>query len=266
MKIQITKKDINPTFTDSRMLIDELSYSAKQWTSDELWENNIEYEPNEPYEYNFEKDLFEHTKTREALGDTIKKIKIDFPIGIKVKNASNLQAGAQIALNFPEVWNELLEAYTQALKDQRSNDDIISEQYEAELQEAIEDYQKEQYHEWLNGDRSNYAGVLSEIAKFYGASEPIDYNEKEPYTAVFAFEDEALAELMNLEEGEKPTEDNARAFLLSEIKSASEARGHKDREANEKRKAERESRAEYKAKQAQVAEKERKAKLLAMTK
>ena len=243
-------------FTNSGMLIDELAYSAKQWTSDDLQENNFEYEPNEPYQFDFETDLFSNTKTSKQLEKLCKVI--DFDISkdtTKVKNNQNLQAGAYYALNYPEKWQELLKAYTEAVKDQDINEIIISKDYAKELQEARDSFHDDLYHEWLHGgqERDNN-GVLYEIAKYYGA-ESVDYDKKNAGEITFTYEQDNRIDT---------DEKISKAWLLDQIFSASEMRRYKDDQVNAKRRAERERLAIYKAEQKTKAEADRKAKLLAM--
>jgi hypothetical protein len=173
-QITLTQKDIEKAKiqnSPSGMLIDELAYSAGQWTSEDLYSNNYEYEPNEPYSFDYEADLFLKTKTHPELCNTAREIGYEgnLPsLQMCIKKGTTLQAGVFTALRLPEIWSALLEMYTNKLKEDRT--DGISEAYNTQLQEEIDEYQEEQYREWLNGDRSNYAGVVKEIARYFTES------------------------------------------------------------------------------------------------
>ena len=179
MNITITQKDIEKAGiqnSESGMLIDELSYAAKQWTSEMLHSENIGYEPSELYNFDYEDDLLENTKTLQQLTDTLEKIDYNFDTSkIKILGGSSLQAGAQVALNYPDEWNEILEAYTEKLKDERTGG--ISKKYNEELQEELDDWYNDNYNKWLNGDR-DYIGVVKSIAKYFTDSGLGDYNKK----------------------------------------------------------------------------------------
>jgi len=144
MNITITQKDIEKAGiqnSESGMLIDELAYAAKQWTSEQLYSENIDYEPSFPYCFDYEADLLENTKTLQQLTGILEKIYYNFDTSkIKISGGSSLQAGAQVALNYPDEWSEILEAYTEKLKDERT--DGISEKYkeqaEKEQMERVE--------------------------------------------------------------------------------------------------------------------------------
>jgi len=253
---ETTKKDYPLVpFTNSGMLIDELAYSAKQWTSDDLQDNNFEYEPNEPYNFDFESDLFNQTKTKKDLYSLMASIGLSEYKTIDWIKTKKLQAGAYIALNYPDIWIELVETYTEAVKDQNTKDITISKEYRDELAEAVTSFHDDLYHEWLHGgcERDNN-GVIEEIRKYYGA-ESIDYDKENAGEITFTYEHGN-----HIDTDEKIS----KAWLLDQIFSASETRRYKDNQESEKRRAERERLAIYKKEQATKAEADRKAKLLAM--
>ena len=261
MNITITQKDIEKAGiqnSESGMLIDELAYAAKQWTSEMLYNENTGYEPSEPYNFDYEDDLLENTKTLQQLTDTLEKIDYDFDTStIKISGANSLQAGAQVALNYPDEWSEILEAYTEKLKDERT--DGISEKYNEELQEELDDWYNDRYSEWLNGDR-DYIGVVKSIAKYFTDSGIGDYNKKENE---YMF-------LLNDYDIEKAKEDGynkrqLKKWILQSIMQSSENRAYADKVEREKRKAERERVAQYKKEQAEKERTERIARLKALT-
>lgn len=260
MYIVITQKDIEKAGiqnSESGMLIDELAYSAKQWTSEMLYSENIDHEPSELYNFDYEDDLLENTKTREQLKYILQKLEIDMPIGLKVQNACNLYAGAQVALNSPDEWNEILEAYTEKLKDERT--DGISKKYNKALQDELDDWHNDRYSEWLNGDR-DYIGVVKSIAKYFIDSGQGEYNKKyHEYTF-----------LLNDYDIEKAKDDGynkrqLKKWILQSIMQSSENRAYADKAEREQRKAERERVAQYKKEQAEKADNERIARLKALT-
>lgn len=249
----------------SGMLIDELAYASGQWTSDDLYENNFEYEPREPYSFNYEADLFENTKVSDQLYNMARTLEVSINANWeRLSNEQGLQAGACVALNNSEEWDRLLLAYTEKL--QADGVDGISKAYNKELQDEKDSYNNDQYREWLNGNHKDYRGVVYEIAKYFtderdGSYTP--YNDTTKTDASYTF---------TLNENDIETaKDNGynknqlKAWLLDSIISSGNNRAREDKAKQEARKAERERLAEYKKKQREEAEVERRKKLLAMT-
>jgi len=265
MKITLKEKDIKDTYSDSGMLIDELAYSIDNWTSNDLYKNNLDYEPREPYQFDFETDLFNQTKTPEQLYSIAKTLEVSLNANWqKISEEQKLQAGACVALNNPEEWANLLSAYTEAVKEQSEFEgNIISELYQKELEEARENFHDDLYKEWLHGDRDS-KGIIREIGKYYGG-ESVEYSTKKQDEMTFTFEDGDIEETMELWNGKKATIKNVKEWLLIQISNASNARQQKEKKEREARKIERERLAIYKAEQSTRAEEARKAKLLAMT-
>ena len=257
--ITITQKDIEKRGiqnTDSGYIIDELAYSAGQWTSNDLYENNIGYEPNEPYCYDFEADLFEHTKTQEQLHELAERLDVGCTLS---KRKSNLQAGAYMALHNPMQWAELLKAWESAVRDQWNDDKLFSEAYQKELEEAKQSYHDDLYKEWLHGDYRDFAGVVYEIAKYFTDERSGDWDSKK---AEYTF-------TLNECDIEKYKEAGYRSnqikrALLDEIKSASDSNASKEKADREKRREEYERTKAYKEERKKQEEEERKKKLLAM--
>lgn len=277
LKIIITDKDLKKykkvmknkdgeeyrnMFSDSGMIIDELAYASKQWTSDELYQNNSEYEVYTPYEYNYEDDLFIATKTADKLYKLSYLLKVSLNANWeRIAKEQKMQAGACVALNNPESWNELLQAYKEKLQEERT--DGISKVYNEQLQEEIDSEWDNLYKEWLYGDRDSI-GVIKEIKKYWEA-EDVVYNKKDNDTFIFFFDKEQAKDTLENYNGEKLSAKNYKSYLLGEIQEAGEARQYKEKQENEKRKAERERLIEYKKERATQAELERKEKLLSMT-
>lgn len=259
--ITLTQKDIEKAGiqnTDSGLLIDELAYSAKQWTSNELDENNMDYEPGEPYMYNFENDLFNATKTLQSLIDISNLLSINFPVNTWISGESNLQAGAQLALNNPEVWEQLLTSYTEKLKDDRT--DGVSPAYNTALEKEINEYHDDQYKEWLNGYHIGCSGVIYEIAKYVTDERDGHYDEKNN-TYTFTINENDIEKYTD--QGYKKNQ--MKTALLADIKESSNARKQEDKEKAEKRKLERESIAVYHRERKEKEDKERREKLSKMT-
>lgn len=261
MYILITQKDIEKAriqYSESGMLIDELAYSAKQWTSEMLYSEIIDHEPSELYNFDYEDDLLENTKTLQQLTDILEKIDYYFDtLKIKISGVNSLQAGAQVALNYPDEWNEILEAYTENLKDERT--DGISKKYNKALQDELDDWHSDIYSEWLNGDR-DYIGVVKSIAKYFINSGQGEYNKKyHEYT--FLLNDYDIEKAKN----DGYNKRQLKKWILQSIMQSSENRAYADKAEREQRKAERERVAQYKKEQAEKAENERITRLKALT-
>lgn len=259
--ITITNKDIKDPYYGS--LINELAYAGKQWTEDDLWENNLEYEPYKPYDFNYEDDLFKATSTPDKLYKLAKELNVPLNANWeRIAKEQKLQAGATVALNNVAEWNDLLRAYTDKLEDDRT--DGISDNYNKVLQEELDYYQKDQYKEWLWGDHRDYSGVVYEISKYFTSNTDGDYDEKtDEYT--FTLDDEDVDNMMsNYEEDTNPTDELLKKELIASITGSIASRRNADKVQAEKNKIEREKTNAYKAERAKENEDERKAKLLAM--
>lgn len=265
MQITINEKDLKKydlTFSPSGRVICELAYASKEWTEDDLTNNNFKYEPYEPYSFNFEDDLLENTKTQKDFWNIWHEVK-GIPIEIIDFNDTKekLQAGAFVALYHAEIWNDLLNAYTEKLKEDRT--ESISKAYNEQLQEEINSFWDDMNREWLYGDHRDYIGVIKSIAKFWEAEEGHYDQKTDEYT--FTFNEDYAKETLEEYNGKKLTQKAFKEYLLGEIKDSSEVQQRKHKEEREKRKAERERLAQYKAEREAEAIKERKEKLLKLT-
>jgi len=260
MKITLKEKDISKTYSDNGTLIDELAYSAGQMTSGNIYEYD-EGSPQEPYNFDYEADLLANTKTEKDLYHIAKQLKISLNANItRLAKEAKLQCGAWVALNNAELWTDMLESYTDALKSEQT--ESISPTFNTELEKARDDYSDDMYKEWLHGDYRNWSGVLREIRKYYSA-EGISYDEKKQEVTL-EFNDEDMTENLAQYDESKLNAKNLKAYILREIGESSSARYNKDKAEQEKRKAERERLAVYKAEQQAKSDAERKAKLLKM--
>lgn len=275
MNITITQKDIEDLKlcnSASGMLIDELAYSIGEWTSDDLYENNLDYIPYEPYDYDYEADLFEATKTPEQFSGLVAKLcSPNLYISFTKEELGNMQAGAYCALKYPNEWETILKAYKDEL--QSNGTDGISEAYNKQLQKEQDEWNDDQYHEWLHGDYRDWDGIVRMIAKYYTEDrdngEYTPYNDKTKDEASYTFEmDEEYLHEEYCGCGdtfETCTEKmDYKKQILSVIQAKSNARKEKDRIASEKRREERKKQAEYQAKRKAEDEAERIAKLKAM--
>jgi len=271
MKITITEKDLlkaypkvegkdyKHTFSPSGMLIDELAYVSGQWTSDDLIDNNFEYEPHEPYSYNYEADLFEVTKTADQLYTIAQKLEVSINANWeRLAREQKLQAGACVALNNPTEWSNLLSAYTNALNEDGTEG--ISEAYNKQLQKEIDSFHDDLYEEWLYGDNRDFRGVVYEIAKYFTEARDGSYN-KDDASYTFTLNEEDIEKYKDA--GYRKNQ--IKGALINEIISSCQSCEREDKAKREANKAERERLAIYKKKQADEAEAERKATLLAMT-
>ena len=258
-------KTVGLTNSMSGCVIDELAFAANQWTEEDLRNNNFDYEPSEPYQFNFETDLLTNTKTDEQLAALCKKLDYIPTISAERKN-SKLQAGADMALNCPESFDELLKLYTNAVKDQDQIGDIISQEYANELEAERNYFYKNMYKEWLYGDHRDYNGVVYEIAKYFTEySDCGSYNEnKDEYTFNLPL-DEIKSWWKDDYTDDRFSQKAYKDYLLNQIENASAARMSKDKMNNEKRKVEREATAQYQAKQKAEAERKRIEKLKSLT-
>lgn len=261
MNITINQKDIEKAkiqFSDSGYIIDELAYSAGEYTSEQLYCENLDYELSFPYYFDYETDLLDNTKTLQQLTDILEKIDYNFDTSkIKISGANSLQAGAQVALNYPDDWNEILETYTEKLKDERT--DGISSEYNKQLQSELNDWYDDIYRAWLKGDR-DYIGVVKSIARYFTDYGEGEYNKtNHEYTFVLSEYDVEQAKNNGYNKRQ------LKKYLLDTIKNKGEERQYKDKQEREKKKAERERLAQYKKEQAEKEYQARREKLLAMT-
>lgn len=278
MNITITTADVlknRESVTASGILIDELAYSAGEATQDDVYENSneiyaLDYTI-EHYNNRHERDLLNATKKLDALNALRNALEL---AGVPVKKSKH--AGATLALTDPITFAETLDAYRDKCKSEAYSYydsaflDAYAADYAKELQEAVDAQQRQDYKEWLHGDYRNYSGVLSLIAKYYGADEALDYNEKTGDSVIFTFDDESIAEdIANANYGEEVKRMSvklAKEWLIDRITGSIDAEHNKRTAEQSKRKIERERLTVYKAEQAAIDDAARKAKLSALLK
>lgn len=279
-KITIKNKDIKEDRTDSGRLIDKMAMSIGQWTENDLFINNTEYE-HESFDYIYEHFDFEmafltwlNKMTTKQIKEYLKKDEVYHGDDIiKDYKKQKLLFGAYFALNYPVNYKVELQAFEEELEEERS-EYYESEKMEEkapelkkELEESVDDFQKRNYKEWLYGDNSNFRGIIFEFKKKIEA-DSVEYNEKEDELYI------EIDETADLDFYYNNSLDDERRFTKKEMKDlivdtiTNGMIGH-----DEKQQAERKKRSEeytrvrnYKEEQAKEAEKERREKLLAMKK
>ena len=269
--IDITQNDIEARKlrSSSGQTIDALAYAAGEWDSNDLWENNIDYAPREPYEFDYETDLLENTRTAEDFNMRCGSLySPDMYINYKPETIGDLQAGAYCALNDPDAWSKLLEAWTEKLKE--NGTDGPSKDFNKELQDAQDSYNDDQYKEWLNGEyRGKWSGIISTISKYFTESRDAgDYDQKaDIYTFTLSPDDAHELACGCYEDGCKDytTAEDFKAWMLDQIANAGESRKAKDQTAREIRAVERAKEKAYKDARAQAEAAARRAKLEALT-
>lgn len=291
MKITITSKDIldkRNIASMSGMLIDELAFSAGEATEDEIdpedyaTQSAVEYVSKE---YNYERALLNETKSAKRLLDLCSALSDSTTVAFSFPVPKNTKhAGAYLALNEPENFALILEKYEAKCKEEAyqyydnafltgysDKSGGYAKDFAKEIQDSIDAQQTQNYKEWLHGDHRNYAGVLSLIAKYYGADEALDYDEKTGDSVVFTFDDEYLKSEMQeyADDGVDPilcTSKECKEWLISQIQSAIDSKYAKRKRDNEARKIERERLTAYKAEQQAQEDNERRTMLTKLTK
>ena len=279
--ITIKPEDIKADRTSSGQLIDKLAKAIGEWESNELWENNIDYQDEGALylvsQYDYEAALIEIlNKQKNGLSVLIDAIADETPEQkVKIVAAcidKKLKQGAALALNAPDLFTALLSDFTDAIKESKYSymeDDSFIAKYAPELakdmQKAVDEFQEDQYKEWLYGDHRDFAGILRLAAKFFDA-ESVDYDRKADEITL-EFTPEAASEMLNeYEEGTKATAKNVKSELCDLIANKMEARADEEKAKREKRAAESKVTREYQAKRKADDEAERIAKLKSMTK
>ena len=247
---------------DSGYFLDVLALSAKQWTQNELDENNWDYYA-ESMQYPLDQFNFEDAYIAALNAGTETP-----PVGLSKK--SKLLPGADFALNHSEEFSDALGDYENKLREQFT--DCIgdyhtdNEELNAEATKHYEDVQEEQYHSWLHGDyRGDHDGILKHAERYHGFEE-VDYSDN-PGTLTIEVSPEWVQENITdqWEEGTKITDKLIKESIISSI--AYSAQRYTEEEAR-KRKTRNEEHAktrEYQKQRAADAEQARINKLKAMT-
>ena len=159
-------------------------------------------------------------------------------------------------LNNAKAQAEALLEYKEVAKEAALSREDETSALATKLQAALDEYEGEQYKEWLNGDyRGNWDGIMKMASKRYSEGE-IEFTEDEGEVSV-EFTKEYINSLMNNGDYEIKTQKDAREYLEASINSDARAQNNKRKAENEARKVERERVAAYKAVQAKEAEERR---------
>lgn len=285
--ITLNNADIKNDHTDSGRLIDKIAVALDQWTENEAWENNTEYE-RESFDYIMEhwreeNDLIaaldQAEKKNKAAGllNALTEIHDETPEEIAKlitarKARPKLKAGAAIALQSPESWTALLESYKEKAEEYMHEYfdnpwlNTYAPDLQKELQESIDSFWKQLEHDRIWGDRDS-AGIIRTLEKKMEA-EDVNYNEKSEIVTLEFTPDQAAEFYENNtgEETKKITAGKLKRAVVDWITSNQEHEHNKKKAENEKRRAESERVNTYKAEQKKIAEAERIAKLAAMKK
>lgn len=160
-------------------------------------------------------------------------------------------------LHNPQAQAEALEEYTQNRKEGIYTGEDTDSELAEEIEEALQEYHDEQYHEWIYGDRRNWAGILGTAEQKYGRHDiKFDHKNGEVYA-------EISEDIINdwKAEGSIDRKNQAYKYLENRINNDAGAEHDKKIREREERKKERERLQAYKAKQAEEAEVERQKKL-----
>lgn len=230
--IDITQDDITvrKLTSDSGLTIDALAYAAGG--RDYSWDDA----PHEPYKFDYETDLLEKTVTAEdfnKLGATL--CSPCMMINYTAETIGNLEAGAYCALNDPDAWSNLLQAWTEKLQEEGTYGPSAS--WNKELQAARDDYKDIEYEEWLNGDNSYWPGIIETISKYFTNDRYAGIYDKKSDVYTFTLSPEDAHQLACGCYDEKCNKD-FKSRMLDQIENASSARTSKDKATLEKRQAE----------------------------
>lgn len=269
MQIIITPEDIEKakiSHSASGRVIDELAFAAKQWTEMDLFDNNIDYMPREPYDFDFEADLLENTKSWKDLCiimgtmDNLSLCEEDY----ELHKLSGLQAGAWLALNYANKWGTLLKGWEDILKEEGT--DSPSKEWNKELDKAIASSQDDLYKEWLNGGQQrDNNGVVYEISKYFTDNTDGNYdNETDIYTFEIENPHEMFCNCYEDDCKDYSTEETVKARLLNDIDGSSYAHSTELKANREKNQAVHAKEKEYRERVAIAEAESRKAKLLAL--
>lgn len=266
--INLKTENIKTDYTSSGRLIDKIAMSIDQWTEEDLYSNNIDYQ-SENFNYvirNFdmEKAFIEYLN---KMSDDDADVYVYFARPPR-PSQQKLKFGAYLALNLTDFYQEKLEEFEQDLKDnmyQYYDSKIFDEkapELKKELEEAEKNFWKDLEHGWLYGDRSE-SGLIEKYQKSIQAKE-VNYDQKKDIITI-TIDPEDASELI-YGDGTIATKKETKEFLISEIENGMSHTAEKNKTKSEERRIEWQKKKAIKEAQAKKDEEERKAKLLAMIK
>jgi len=281
---------IDADIVDSGQAIDVLAKACGQYTSNEAQEQSID---GERYVIEYVIGEYDHeARVLAWLNEDAGRFTDDQVISAgpfigysKYVDAQEkakkpvLLPGAWLALECPEAFKALVKHWTERMDEAAWSyydyDLDIADELCGQVQKAIDDYQVEQYNEWLKGDYRNWAGVLKEAARAIGC-EAVEYDEKKDQVTLIFTEGEAEdfmfghtfgnedEEWSKLSEREK--QGTLETAVIDWINGKAGAEIAKQHEETRKRREQWQREKEIREKREQEAEAERIAKLKAMTK
>lgn len=269
IRVTLTTKDMPTdaaTLTASGSVLDILAKTAGEYEQYEMYTNNLDY--------------FSDCIKAAFDGLDMESIFIDYlnenPAKLlsqygKAHNPCDLKAGACFALHFTEDFDKALAGFRgeqeaamyDCVGDYSGCIPAIAEALQADYDILVED----QHKEWLYGDHRKFAGVLAEIAKYFGA-EDCDIENNNHDAVVLTFTRDQAFEALNSPQDENPTITNSELaeLLKDSIQNSIIAACHKHEQEQAARKTEQDRLIAYKAEQQASATTKRSTRLLAMTK
>lgn len=269
--------ELDSKITDTGHNIDVLAIACRYSTENECYENSMEY-TDQFADYAIEHFDFETAYLKLLNGSGSKFTQLlpqNKRFKDKVRNefkAQKLQAGAFLALTYPTVFvmalDEWKENATQDMYTNHGDATIAPKELIDAVQEAEAQGYESLYKEWLHGDYREMGLLRTAADKFHAEKVSydtaldrltFDYDEDGLYQFVESYTYDQDHEI-------KMTERLLKFCLIKAINEKAEANYRKESEEKAKRRKEWEETQAYKKKREAEANKEREAKLLAMTK
>lgn len=263
IKIKLISKDIKNDETISGTLIDKVAIACGQWTEDDLYQNNFEYE-GESVDYVWNNFDYENAFL-EWLNKNENEVK-----RLEGFDQSKLKAGAFLAIHYPSEFADRQKEYQEKLNEARySSEEAIAElspELAKKCEEAQDQFWKQLRKEWLFGDYREWAGMDKELARKVGAMKADYIEATDTMFLTYSFDEarEFIEDKEGISEG-RITASRLKQDIVDWIEDNQQYNMTKEREENKKRVDECKRLNEYKAQQAKDAATERKAKLLKMT-
>lgn len=277
--IKLTTKDLKKDFSANEEIIDNLAYSIDDWTQEDLYANNHDYELENISrtvidEFDFEESCLNYLNNKtEEEAEAI--LRASSKADLELYKKQDLKLGAFIALNFLEWFDNEVKKYKEKNIEDINLGETGIKELQKQIEEARDSFRTDVYNEWLYGDRSS-SGVIEKIREAYKAEE-LNYNEEEDI-ATFIFDEEELHETYcgcyEDEQGEcemwKSLQENdikeIKSWLVNDIYNSSNELHLIKIEESKKRKIEREKQAKYRQERKEEELHERNTRLKAMKK
>lgn len=261
--ITLNEKDLSRAIdlTDSGMVLDVAALACDFTTSNELTEYEFSAEDSATdyvlAHFNYENELLRRDNERGNVSGISASRRVEM-------HASDLLAGAWLAINEPVVFAANLDSFTEYCKEHAQEvsrgedaphyDDNMPYPLDLmkELTDAVADAQREVWREWLNGDRSS-VGLLDTLSvKLTGARGNVEYSEDD-HDLTVSFTDEQAADFWQEREGydedKQPTHGEVKTLVIDWLVDRAQAVSNKVSAARAAGKKERERLAAYKEEQ-----------------